>query len=470
MADYTNSRVTRRRVMSALAAGSAVGIAGCMGGDGNGSGNGDNQSGGSDNDTGQNGNNQSGGADNDTDSESSGDSVTLEWSHWEPVADSPENEEMAQQFSEEHENIDAEYVVPHPGEPQQGYHQQVTTQIAAGEAADVMTLQPEATYPALAGEDYLTNLIPMIEEDDEISLDEYHESFINALYRWEDGNVYALPCQMSSIAFYYDETIWADAGVEDVPDEWTWEEFRSSLQQLSDNGVENPYVIPFTQSITKPFYQFLWQNGGNIVNEDRTECVIHSDANVEALEFIVGLHDDGLASYVNEIDAPDYGGAMQSRTAASVLGGPWVLREAQRNDNAEGLATTTIPKPSDGEQACIANSHAVSINADAENQEESFELLKYLVNGPYVEERLTLNRGLSPLTEHQDHEHIQETPQLAAHAEMLSSAQAFFFGSGTSDMIQLIVPQLQAAFTGDKTPDAALETAQQQINSQVLNN
>lgn len=432
----------RRKIMRAIGLGSIAGLAGCSGGDD--------------------------GATN-TESPTGGEPVDLVWNGFVAPQLSPPLEESMKAFSEKDNNIKAEWVYV-PGE---NYDRTMRTRIGGGNAGDLIKLQPEKTYPPLAKNNHLENLLPYIEDDDEFSLDDFYPGLIESLYRWSEDEIYALPSQSGSIALYYDSEAWEDAGVTEAPE--TWSEFETTLRKVKDNGVESPYILPFQQSITKLFYQFAWQNGGNITNEDNSECIIASDSNIEALEFINGMVQDGLITTLNNVDAGWYGSAVINRVqgATATAGGPWIqgsVKSAGAEAN-ERITNAPLPKPEGGEQAVIANSHAESINThiDSNKKDEAFELLKWITKEDVPRRRLDVEESIPAAKGYEDHSTMQNVPEFRVHLDQLEHANAFYFGPLTNSIVPVIVQQLQGVYSGSISAQKGLENAESQINNEVLN-
>ncbi|MFC6907216.1 sugar ABC transporter substrate-binding protein [Halalkalicoccus tibetensis] len=417
------NKMYRRSVLGALGAAS---LAGCIGGGGGNSGN------------------------------------TVEVTHWEEDAEAQHRYDQMETWSSSHEDWEAELRLV-PGDPAEEYHESMQTEIAGGEGPDILYLQYEASYPSFSSENALQNLDSLIEEG-EINLDDYYERSID-MYTWTDGSMYALPAQVTPASgFWYNTELFEEVGIESIPDNWTWEDFRGILEDLKEGGVDNPYIIPFNQSITDLFYPFIWQNGAEFVNEDYTESRINSSEAVEALEFIVGLIEDDLA--VADVDIGDrYSVAFGEELGAATLGGPWILDHAMNEGIADKIGCTTPPIPEGGEQASVLNSHGVGMNANMES-EAQLELFKFLTSEDGVEYHLEALSGLSPMETHSDHPIFEEEPRLQPIQELIPHSNPMIFGEHTNQIVaEALLPPRQGAYTGDLTPREAIESMHNSIES-----
>lgn len=434
-----NRKVGRRTVLGSIG---AVSLAGCIGGGGNG--NGDNSS------AGNNGNS---------------DAVVV--SHWSDEQEAQHRFDQLEEWSSRHEEWDAELRLV-PGSPADEYHQSMQTEIAGGEGPDIMYLQYEASYPAFANGGALQQLDPLIEEG-EISLENHLETAIN-MYTWTDGNTYALPAQVTPASgFWYNIEMFEEAGVDpdSIPENWTWEDFRNILESLQEGGIDNPYVLPFNQSVTDLFYPFIWQNGGEFTDDQYTESRINTAESVEALAFIVGLIEDGLAVF--DVDIGErYGDVFINEQSASTFGGPWHLVNAINADIGDKFDCVVPPIPAGGEQGSVLNSHGVAMNANMES-EAQLELFKFLTSEEGVEYHLEALSGLSPMETHSDHSVYEEEPRLKPLQNLIEHATPLMFGEHTNQIVaEALTPARQGAYTGELTPEEAIESMHSSME-EILN-
>ncbi|RDZ51032.1 hypothetical protein C5C07_15530 [Haloferax sp. Atlit-4N] len=452
--DRKRSNFTRRQMIAGVSGLGLAGLAGCMG-DGN-----DNGSAG-ENDNGSAGENDNGNGGNNTPTQ-----ATISWSWWNQVANYPFIEDLNADFEEDHPNITVEYNGI-PGSLDQ-YDQKITAQVAAGEEPDVMKLGAESTYATLAREGRLKNLKPLIDQDDEISTDDYIGDFSETIFQPDEDTIYALPSGAGTIIMYYNTQMYSDAGWDEPPS--TWDELRNALADLKKNGVDVPYFLSFSGSASRMFWNFANQKGPGIMNDDYTECVVANDANVEALEYTINLHDEGLLKYSTEVELQNYSRTFGAGNTATTMGGPWVYADAKRNNNGDVAGSTTIPsRTKGGPSGGVYTAKAFGMSQNPSDEKAAWELQKFLGHGKGVDYFVRDGgTGLSFLADDEDHPAYDEVPVLRDHAKQLKHAKLQYYGAESTAIINTIVPQLQAAQLGNKDPRQALEDAQEEINNEVL--
>ena len=162
----------------------------------------------------------------------------------------------------------------------------VNTRVANGEAPDLLNIDVFADYQA----DGL--LLPASEWVSEATYAKFFDSFLAESV--VDGTVWAVPDLASARALYYNADMLAEAGVE-VPT--TWDELTAVCEALKEKF---PEVYPWGVDMTTDegqacFAYYAWNNGGGFVDE-AGNWVLDSAANVEAVEYIVGLINAGLTN------------------------------------------------------------------------------------------------------------------------------------------------------------------------------
>ena len=183
------------------------------------------------------------------------------------------------------------------------YETELTNNKTEGTLADIITFDaPNCAAYANSGLLYdISSIVPQETQDDFISLNKYN------------NKLYGLPIQESSAGFYYNKSIFRDAGVDvsgyTVENPWTFEQFREACQKIKDFGkVAVDMRIDATKDETAPYllYPFIYAAGGSFASDDGLTATgyFNSDKTYNGFNFIKGLIDDGYTS--NSIGATDF--------------------------------------------------------------------------------------------------------------------------------------------------------------------
>lgn len=109
--------------------------------------------------------------------------------------------------------------------------------------------------------------------------------------------VYAIPAGTDDRALYYNKTIFRDAGIVDQNGEptppRTWEELKDISKKLTKFNSDGTFErIGFIPNFGNSFlYIYSWQNNGEFMSPDGRTCIMDGEANVEALDYMVGVYD-----------------------------------------------------------------------------------------------------------------------------------------------------------------------------------
>ena len=203
-----------------------------------------------------------------------GDLIELEfWYSWQDkVAEN--NQELTEKFNETvgKENnirITAEY---------QGSYDELHTKL---KSAFIANEQPAISVMEIASIKSFADA-GMIEPLESYISDEKESQFLPGLMdnSYVDGKLYGVPYLRSTPIFYYNKTLFDQAGITSAPT--NWEELASTSKQLESIGVKG---FGFLNDIWH-FEAYTQGNGGNIVNADETEAIFNQEPAVEAVEFL----------------------------------------------------------------------------------------------------------------------------------------------------------------------------------------
>ena len=162
----------------------------------------------------------------------------------------------------------------------------VNTRIANGEQPDLLNIDVFADYQA---DDLL------LPAEEWVSAETYAKFFPSFLAESVvDDVVWAVPDLASARALYYNQDILTAAGCE-VPT--TWAELKDVCAKIKAYDAEiYPWGVDMTTDEGQAcFAYYAWNNGGGFTDADGN-WTLNSAENVEAVEFIVSMINDGLTN------------------------------------------------------------------------------------------------------------------------------------------------------------------------------
>ena len=294
-----------------------------------------------------------------------GEEVTISYGFWDASQQAAIEAQIAA-FNVVFPNITVEPQIV----PWEDYWTQLQTAVAGGETFDVFWIN-SASLPVYASSNALLPIDSMIGEGG-IDTSMFPAPLIE-MYSYE-GAQYGIPRDFDTIALFYNKDIFDAAGVEYPTDAWTWDDFRAAAEQLTDadNGI---WGAGLQTSWQENYYNFIWQNGGRLLNDERTESVVDEPEACEAFEYLTGFFTDELTPSIavqqsNPVaDTLFPAGQVAMMTGGSFRAGTYGAAEANLD---------VAPLPQGKSRATAIHGLANMIWSGSQNQAAAMEFVKYL--------------------------------------------------------------------------------------------
>lgn len=201
------------------------------------------------------------------------------------------------------------------------------------------------------------------------------------------GTLKSIPYQPNVFAFFYNEDIFAEAGVTAVPA--TWAELLDACQKIKDAGY-----TPITCDDAYITCMFGYHLGRLIGEEGVTRVVTDGEWAEEpaVLEMAKAYEDLAAKGYFSATIASNVWPAAQNTelalgTAAMYLNGSWLPNEV-KDMAGEDFKWGCFNYPAvdggvTGTEAANYGAQVLAINKDTQVAEEAFEIIKYITKGEF---------------------------------------------------------------------------------------
>ncbi|MFF8594215.1 ABC transporter substrate-binding protein [Streptomyces sp. NPDC015220] len=270
-----------------------------------------------------------------------------------------------------------------------------------------------------------------------------------------EGKVYGLAPTVNTVALFYNKDMLAEAGVA-VPR--TWDELRTAAAGLTRPGRYGMAVdATATFEGAWQFLPFLWSNGGDEQRLDTPQAA-------RALQLWVDLVKDGsMSKSVLNWDQADLHDQFVAGRTAMMINGPWRIPAMNRTKNLHwGVAPVPVPRaglspvtPLGGEVWTVPR------NASEPRREKAARVLACL-NDPenmltQAEQRLTVPSRTAVAARYAGRDATADTfvKSVAGARSRTGELGARWPRAATG-----IYTAIQAALTGEQTPEEALKRAQ----------
>lgn len=367
--------------------------------------------------------------------------------------------QMQEAFEKEHPNIKIDIETIAYGD----YFTQMQTRVAAGQAPDAYELNYE-NFVSYAKKGVLLDINPFFDAT------QFDKSTLNAqaLNAFAADSVqYGMPGSFSNVLLFYNKELFEKAKVDLPTKDWTWKEFDEAgakIRALDKNtyGVFQP--IQFHE-----FYKLVQQNGGSLLNADKTAFTVNSPENVETLQRIVDrvLKTNIMPTQAQLSGVGDWD-LFKSGRLGMIVTGVWAFSDFMKNVTFEWDVAV---EPGNKKKATHFFSNGLVINKDSKVAEAAFEWIKFLSSSKEAAQ-IRVDAGWElPAVTYPDvlESYLKLTPP--------SNRQAVFdsleylvtppvieqFG----EMADILGIHLTAASEGAKTAQQALDDAQKELTDKI---
>ncbi|MCI9375879.1 MAG: sugar ABC transporter substrate-binding protein, partial [Oscillibacter sp.] len=168
---------------------------------------------------------------------------------------------------------------------------------------------------------------------------QYYETHFSEISRGNasgsDGRMYGVPKDKDNIVMVYNKELFDAANVAYPDENWTWNDLTDASQKIYD--ATGKYGFMAYNEDHLGYWDFVYQAGGYILNEDRTQGGYTQPATARAIEFYVNMQKEDWCPDQTYFAETQPGIAFFSGECAMYLEGNWeLMNKATRYDNMEG--------------------------------------------------------------------------------------------------------------------------------------
>ena len=265
------------------------------------------------------------------------------------------------------------------------YTTKLKAAIAGRQIPDVFYIGP-GDVQAYANNGIVKDITEYVENSDTIDLDNIWEYGVDS-YRFDgelvgQGAIYALPKDVGPFSFGYNKTMFEEAGIPlpdpDVP--LTLDEFVDVSKQLTKDKDGDGELDQWGTGLNVMWnlQPFVWGNGGEWLNEDRTKVTVDTPEFAESLQWFADLQNvHGVTPSVAEAQTLDtYQRWMEGEIGFFPVA-PWDLSTYEKLD----FEWDTIPYPvgeAGDETSSWIGTLGIAVSESTEHPDEAVKLVEYL--------------------------------------------------------------------------------------------
>ncbi|MGH3586908.1 MAG: ABC transporter substrate-binding protein [Pseudonocardia sp.] len=202
---------------------------------------------------------------------------------------------------------------------------------------------------------------------------------LNELYTFEEAQ-YGVPKDFDTVALWYNKAIFEKAGVDLPTDDWTWDDFTTAANAISDKlAGQGTYgvVTELNSAGQSSYYDTILQAGGQVISDDGTTSGYDDPASIEGLQLWADLVADGASPKLEQMSDTKPNVWFNSGKAAMFWSGNWSVAEMKDSPNKDDFGTVRLPEGPE-QRATVIHGLANVVAADSENKEAANAFLAYL--------------------------------------------------------------------------------------------
>lgn len=281
-------------------------------------------------------------------------------------------------FEEAHPNIkiNLEY------QPWNQFFTKLKTQIAANEAPDFWV--SDGVYVMeFADRGALRDVTEWIKRD--FNTEEYFA--LNSAMDSE-GKIWGVPREIQTIALFYNKQDFNQAGVEYPDDTWDWVSLLEASKKLTrdknSDGKIDTYGFRSQNWVTAGWYNFIYQNGGKVLDKTRTKSMLNSKESIEAVEFMVDLIHKHKVAPTDDDTSGVAGGVFESNVVAMLINIYAVTKQYNEVQDLD-YDVAVLPKGKVRAAGYNANPFVIYSKAKPEKAEAAWEFIKFFASNKGVQ-------------------------------------------------------------------------------------
>lgn len=267
-------------------------------------------------------------------------------------------------FETKYPNIKVDYQ-PVAGD----YPAAMTAKFSSGEPPDLFYVD-SSVAPEWIDQEVLVDLEPLAAERG-FDTSPFFPGYLDA-FRGTGGGIFGFPKDGNTLGMAYNTDMLTAAGI--TPPK-TWAELTAAATTLT-TGDQKAFCL--NHSLDRAL-AFIYQNGGALFNDDKTQATFDSPATREALTTYLGWFAGGQGATAAALGDDWCGKAIGAKQVAIIFEGGWL--DPYMKANYPDTTYAWAPMPEGTQKATLGFTVSYSIGVDSKNKDAAWVLLTYLT-GP----------------------------------------------------------------------------------------
>ncbi len=253
------------------------------------------------------------------------------------------------------------------------YWSKLQTRLASGSAPDVFAVNG-GWLQVFASKNVVKDITSYVEKDNALVSDLFPMAIETFKYK---GKIYGLPRDFNTYVVFYNKDLFDKYGVSYPKSNWSWDDYLATAKALTkdvngDGRLDTWGVVVDTRPDV--WMPFVWQNGGDVLNAEKTKSVINSKEAEGAFQFLADLILKYKVSPTLSQQQVFGWNPFGSGKIGMYITGKWMVpiyKDAKFKWDVQVL-------PKGKKQIAIANSVGFVIYKNTKSSKEAFEYVKFI--------------------------------------------------------------------------------------------
>jgi multiple sugar transport system substrate-binding protein len=306
------------------------------------------------------------------------DEAAVTFAFWGDPAERVAYEEVIEGFEAAQPGIQVETIYT-PG--QDDYQTKIATSFSAGNPPDVFLINYRR-YGQYAARGALEPLGSRLAESETLDEADFYDVPLDA-FRYQGGELFCLPQNVSSLVVYYNADLFAAAGVSLPAGDWTWDDFVATATALTVDGDGDGFADQHGLVVDPGFIRyapFIWGAGGEIVDDvDRPTQLTLDTAEAKAgIQWFMdlGIQRHNVVPTEAEVLAEDNESRFMNGRAAMLMQSRRIVPTLREIDD---FTWDVAPLPRGPEAAGVLHSDAFCLAAESDAKDAAWAFIEYAV-------------------------------------------------------------------------------------------
>lgn len=221
----------------------------------------------------------------------------------------------------------------------------------------------------------LLDLTDKIKNSKKIDLNNYPKGLVE-LYAPDNKN-YAIPKDYDTTALWYNKALFDEAGIPYPDETWTWDTLLETAKKLT-NKENKIYGFGAPLNSHEGYYNFIFQNGGYILSDDKKKCGYDDKKTLEALRWYIDLGlKEGVSPTQKEFDEVSPLTLFESGKLAMGIFGSWNVANFKQNEYVRENCDIAV-LPMGEKRASVYNGLGNAIGYNTKHPEEAWKFVEFL--------------------------------------------------------------------------------------------